>query len=190
MRMWGFCAVLLSVFLLSAQGMADGDRPAESEKPYVMMQKLAPLVGTWSMSRARTMDGGATWETYPPQLMKVAYRQKAMMLEESVVNVTPDGFHMLIFISYDQYENVYRQAAVEDYWGLMDISEGMLVDDKLVMTNTEAKTYYPMENDRLRALKITMELTSPKRVVLLDESYDDGKTWAPSFRITYTKVPE
>lgn len=186
MRYWKH---LLLSLCLSWSAIA-GEVPEESLEPYQMMQKLAPLVGTWEMARERTFDGGKTWEAYPSQLMKVEYRQKKMMLEESVVNVTPDGFHMLIFLSYDQYQNVYRQAAVEDYWGLMDISEGTIVDGNLIMTNTESKTYYPMENDRLRALKVTMELASPKRVVLLDESYDDGATWSPSFRITYTKVPQ
>lgn len=181
--------ILIALLLISSSVSAEVERPKDSQKPYAMMQKLAPLVGTWSMVRERTMDGGKTWETYPATTIQVQYKQKSLMLEEAAVTLENNGFHMSIYISYDQYQQVYRQAAMEDYWGLMDISEGQLDGNTLVFTNTKSRTYYPMEGGRLRALKLRVELKSPSRMIYIDESYDEGNSWSPSFRIQYTLLP-
>jgi len=178
--------LLMGYLLLLPCCWANADQiPDDSKTPYNMMSKLATLAGSWSVERLYTEDAGRSWSPYAKAQVHVKYQSKKLMLEELALE--PDGkfFNMRTFISYDQYQQVFRQAAMEDRWGIMDISEGKIVGDILVFSNTQSKTYYPMEGGRLRALKVRMELKSPQRFVYIDESYDDGKTWAPTFKMHY-----
>ena len=190
MRTMVYILSSISLLVFTISGLAlDAPRPDESAKPWAMMQKLSPLVGSWRMTRERTFDNGKSWTVYPPSTVKLAYNQKGLLLEQQPIGGDEDGFHLAIFTSYDQYQGVYWQAAIEDYWGLMDISEGQLVDGALIYTNTESQTYYPMEKGRLGALRLTVELKSPLRFVRIEESYDGGVSWAKAFRIRYEKLP-
>lgn len=183
--------VLLSS--ISAVGCAQNlKKPIQSEssqKPYEMMQHLTPLIGKWSMSREQTKDNGKTWAAHPKTRIEIKFKQNGLLLEQLAIDGDGADFHMAIYTSYDQYQESYRQAAIEDYWGLMDISEGQIVNGSIVFTNTKSQTYYPMENGRLRALRLTVELKAPTRYIYIDESYDDGVNWNKTFRIHYQKLP-
>jgi len=164
--------------------LANG-RAEESREPYMQMAKLNVLIGTWLVERQKSDNGGKSWTFYSAATVQVKPRMKGLLLEEFVLQAKNSSFNMGTYISYDQYQKVFRQAAVEDYWGLMDISEGKVEGDTLILINTESKTYYPMGEGRLRALKVRVELSSPSRMIFIDESYDEGKSWAPTFQLHY-----
>jgi len=166
----------------------EAEVPLSSAKPLAMMEKLEPLSGIWSLTRKITEDGGQTWQDTTVSKVQIRARQNGMLLEEAAVGEDDSVFHVVVLLSYDQYQFVFRQAAIEDYWGLMDVSEGTIEDDVLVMDNLESKTFYPMDNGRLRALRIRVELTTPSRTSYIDESYDRGHTWAPLFELHYRLI--
>lgn len=178
------CLLVMPLLFVSA-----ADIPSDSQKPHKMMSKLAELAGSWSVERLYSKDAGNSWAPYAKAQVQVKYQNKKLMLEQLALQPEGQFFNMRTFISYDQYQEVFRQVAIEDRWGFMDISQGKIVGDMLVLSNTHSKTYYPMDGGRLRALKVRMQLTSPLRTVFIDESYDDGKTWAPVFKMHYRLLP-
>ncbi|MFC4348325.1 DUF1579 family protein [Kordiimonas lipolytica] len=178
-----FCAILMT-----ATAMAEPpERPAVSEKPYAMMQKLAVLEGRWSMVTEMTEDGGQTWQAFPAAEVDLHLRHKGMILAEIPADTTSPGFHMETYISFDQYRNVYRKAAIDDVWGIMDMYEGAPAGDSIVFTNIKSGTTFPVGDGVWRNFRLTLELRSPVRMLYIDKSDDGGQSWQKAFRITYTK---
>ncbi|UTW54665.1 DUF1579 family protein [Kordiimonas sp. SCSIO 12610] len=163
-------------------------RPAISEKPYTMMQKLNSLAGQWQMETKVSMDGGKTWTSAPKNRVTIQYDHKDMVISEKPVKAANGGFNMLSFITYDQYRDVYRKAAIDDVWGIMDIYEGKIHGDKLVMTNLKSQTLFPLEDGKWRGFRLTLELKSDLRQMTVESTDDNGESWSPNFVITYTKV--
>jgi len=180
--------LLISCLFWSVGGSAAQDRPSVSEKPYQMMQKLAPLAGRWELVVEIKQEDGDGWQAIPPQTVDITYRHKDMLLAEIPSDTSAPGFHMESYIAYDQYRKVFRKAAVDDVWGIMDMYEGTLDGDKLVLTNLKADTSFPIRDGVWRHFRLTLELASPMRTMQIDKSDDGGETWQPAFRSTYTRL--
>ncbi len=133
----------------------------------------------------KSKDGGKTWQPTPPQIVQISPGHKGMMLEEKPMDLSTPGFHMHSFITYDQYRKVYRKAAIDDVWGIMDIYEGNLKDGNLVLTNLKSKTYFPISEKVWRGFRLNIELKSPSRTMLIEKTDDDGKSWQPAFKVEY-----
>ncbi|WP_417460852.1 DUF1579 family protein [Kordiimonas sp.] len=180
-------SLLLSALLVLTIPVTAQDRPKVSEKPYAMMQKLAPLAGEWSMVNEYSPDGGKTWSKAPAAVVSVEFRLKGMLLAEKPDDLDTPGFKLETDLSYDQYRDVYRKAVVDDTWGIMDVYEGTLEGDKLVMTNLKSGTTFPMGNGVERAFRLTIKIATPKRMMTIDASDDGGTTWMPAYKLTYSK---
>lgn len=182
-----FIAFLLSLVLSTSLWAQDGTRPQASEKPYAMMQKLKPLEGHWSMVTEMTQDAGKTWQAFPAEEVDLHLRHKGMILAEIPADITSPGFHMETYISFDQYREVYRKAAIDDVWGIMDMYEGTLEGNSIVFTNLKSGTTFPAGEGKWRNFRLTLELTTPTRRLHIEKSDDAGASWQPAFRVTYTK---
>jgi len=179
-------AFIAMLFATSVQAN-EPSRPAVSEKPYAMMQNLAMLEGHWSMVTEMTEDDGQTWQAFPGAEVDLHLRHKGMILAEVPADTASPGFHMETYISFDQYRNVYRKAAIDDVWGIMDMYEGTPEGDTIVFTNLKSGTTFPVGDNVWRNFRLTLELKSPVRMLHIEKSDDGGKTWQKAFRITYRK---
>lgn len=188
MMSFRFSLIILFAALISLPVHAQGGRPAVSEKPYAMMQKLAMLEGTWSMVTEIKSEADGSWQAVPAQQVTIGYRHKDLMLAEIPANVNTPGFHMESYITYDQYRKVYRKAAVDDVWGVMDLYEGVLEGDTIVFTNLAAGTSFPVAEGVWRHFRLTLELKEGPRKMHIEKSDDGGKTWRPAFRVTYNRI--
>lgn len=180
-------ALLALAFSASAQANAPS-RPAVSEKPYAMMQKLAVLEGRWGMVTEMTEDDGLTWQAFPAAEVDLHLRHKGMILAEIPADTNSPDFHMETYISFDQYRNVFRKAAIDDVWGIMDLYEGTLADDAIVFTNVKSGTTFPVGNGIWRNFRLTLQLRSPVRMLHIEKSDDGGASWQKAFRVTYRKA--
>lgn len=179
--------LLAALALWSSEALAQNEIPAVSKAPHAAMEKLSVLTGDWLMTAEYSADDGQTWSKGEPEHIKLSYRQKNLMLHEVPMNTDRPGFHTEIFIAYDQYRKLYRLIAVDDAWGLPDVYEGKLEDGKLVVTNLKSGTFFPMDENVWRGFRITLELNAAKRMMVVDKTDDNGKSWQPNFRITYVK---
>ena len=71
---------------------------------------------------------------------------------------------------------------------LWDLYEGTLSDNKLVFTNLKSGTFFPVGDNVWRAFRLTMELTAPKRQMVIEKSDDGGQSWQPAFIAQYERV--
>jgi len=179
--------MLMAVTFLSAQDKPS-KRPSVSEVPYKKVQALSVLEGNWEVQTKYSPDGGATWSASPAHQVQVEIMHKGMVLAEQVLQPTNEGFTIMSFLSYDQYRNVYRFAAIDDVWGLMDIYEGTIQNEKLVLTNLKAKTFFPIGDGKWRGFRLILELKDHARKMIIDATDDYGESWKPAFIVDYKKV--
>lgn len=166
---------------------AQEEIPQASKAPYAAMQRLAPLIGRWQIVTEFSPDNGASWQTSEPALVDVSMRQKELMLVETPLDTQLPGFHVETIIGYDQYREVYRLVAVDDTWGLVDLYEGNLEGNKVVVTNLKSGTFFPVGENRWRGFRITVELGSLERTMTVEKTDDNGVSWQPNFKIHYIK---
>lgn len=168
-----------------AQTQAQINVPKVSKIPLAQMAKLHSLKGSWKMTVFSTQDNGESWQESPVQLVEISFQHKGMVLEEKPKTIESTGFHMLSYITYDQYRQVYRKAAIDDVWGIMDMYEGEIADHKLVMTNLNSRTFFPVEGGKWRGFRLTIELKDKLRTIWIDKTDDEGNTWQKAFRAEY-----
>lgn len=180
-----FKSLCIAVTLMATSVNASDQVPQVSQKPTAMMSKLSVLEGNWTAITSMTQDDGKTWQSDQGKLVNVKLHHKNMVLEEKVVVPDVRGFNMLTFITYDQYRQTYRKAAIDDVWGIMDMYEGNITDDKLIFTNLKSATFFPVGPEVWRGFKLTLELKSGEHWMWIDKTDDNGKTWQPAFKVLY-----
>lgn len=183
-----FTALFVSFGLTAVTFQVSHAQGNASELPKAAMDVLANMKGEWSIQARFSPDDGKTWQDSEPNRVSVMPRQKGLMISEIPLEPEKPGFHMESHITYDQYRKVYRMAAIDDYWGIMDVYEGNMIDGQLVLTNLKSGTFFPVAAETWRAFRITLELAAGKRMMIVDKSDDGGKSWQPNFEITYTAL--
>lgn len=161
--------------------------PDVSKTPLQEMQNLSVLDGNWTMTVFVTEDAGRTWTATPRQNVVIDYVHQGFMLEEVPQDLAAPGFHMRTMITYDQYRQVFRKAALDDVWGILDIYAGSISDGQLVLDNLASETFFPVGEDTWRGFRLTMELKPGLRWMFIDKTDDKGKSWQPAFKVEYRK---
>lgn len=179
--------ILSIVWGSTMPAQAQDQVPEVSKAPLAAMERLAPLAGKWITTAKYSADDGKTWQQGQPEETHLTFRQKGMFLHEVPQNIDKPGFHTEMYLGYDQYRKVYRLIAADDTWGLPDIYEGTIENDKLVVTNLKSETFFPIDADTWRGFRLTLDLKSDTRTMIVDKTDDMGKSWQPNFRITYVK---
>lgn len=175
----------LIVLFFGIAGMTVAQSP--SDIPKTQMKTLAPLLGIYETVTEFSPDGGTTWQAGPAKKIEISLRQKGLMMAEVPLDTSGPGFHMENYLTFDQYRKVYRKAAIDDTWGVMDIYEGSFKDGQLTLTNLKSRTTFPTETGE-RFFKLMIEVKSGPRWMYIHASEDGGKSWQPSFRVSYTPV--
>lgn len=161
---------LATLLLLVASNAARAESDA--------MRALAFLDGTWSATYFTYADDGSKTEVGRNESV---YRRSlnGQLIEEShTVLGTGPAFPMRSFYSWDGGKGVYRLAAVDENGGMMDIYEGTLADNTLVMDNLAHGTFYALEDGRVMAFRLNWTFVSDDEVDLCVEmSLDRGETW-------------
>ncbi len=180
--------ILLGTALLSIASAQDDAIPDVSRAPLQAMQRLSSLAGVWEMTVFTTADDGVTWTPAPAQVIDLRYAHKGFLLEEIPAALDGPGFHMRSYVTYDQYRKVYRKAALDDVWGILDLYEGNFEDGRLVLTNLESGTFFPVADGKWRGFRLTLELKEDKRWTWIDKTDDKGASWQPAFKLRYKKI--
>ena len=178
--------VLSLLALLPVLAFSQEDQvPTESVVPLEKMAALDVLAGRWTMTVYVTEDDGDSWTPTPAQTVEILFRHKGFLLEEIPSNLDSPGFHMHTFLTYDQYREVYRKAALDDIWGILDLYEGNVEDGWLILDNLKSETFFPVGDDRWRGFRLRMELRPERRWMWIDKTDDRGQSWQPAFKAEY-----
>lgn len=152
------------------------------------MQRLKVLEGDYSLVVHSSSDDGKSWQAGAAQKVSLRLRHNDLLLEELPVELAERGFHMNTYLTFDQYRSVFRKAAIDDVWGVMDIYQGNIVDDTLVLTNLESGTLFPVGDDSWRGFRLSVPLIAGERTMLIEKTDDLGQSWQPAFKSVYTPI--
>jgi len=179
--------LVLCILVCSHTYARETDPGADARR---QMDRLKLLEGAYSLVVHSSNDEGRTWQTGPTQTVQIKLRHNGLLLEEMPLEHADEGFHMNTYLTFDQYRSVFRKAAIDDVWGVMDIYQGEIVDDKLLLTNLESGTLFPIGADIWRGFRLTVPLIAGERTVLIEKTDDLGKSWEPAFRSVYTPITD
>lgn len=183
---------LLIISILSIMGplsvSAQNEVPEVSKAPHAAMQKLASWEGKWSSTMRYSADDGATWQVLAPEEHVFAFREKGLVMTDIPAPKEDGSFQAATYFSYDQYRQEYRIAVMDDTWGVMDIYEGNIEDNKLVLTNLKSGTTFPIGDGVWRGFKLMIDLDGEgDRMFIIHKTDDGGKSWQPNFEVTYSR---
>jgi hypothetical protein len=153
----------------------------DNEKiPIEYIAKLDNILGYWQTNHYEYASDN-TWTLIATSTTEFTKVLKGKLIVEKVKNMHPaNGFIVETYISYDQYRNLYRLAAIDDIYGLMDIYEGKLENKTLQVTNLRAGTYFPSgENGKMHFRLSFTETTKNNREFLVERSDNEGTSWIP-----------
>ncbi|MCC3859741.1 DUF1579 family protein [Pseudemcibacter aquimaris] len=171
-----FFAFLLS--LLTSFSFAQNN---DVEKvPLEKMAMLSSILGEWDTVQYLWQDD--EWKQIATSDVTYHSKLKGKLITEEISNLVPDNIFIVeTFITYDQYRNLYRLAAVDDTYGLMDIYEGDFIsENELQLTNLRAGTNFPSQNDGEMYFRLTFtEIDKNTREFLVEKSSDEGANWEP-----------
>lgn len=186
----GVLALILALAVSSMPSLAQQPTQAEIRKvPLEAMQRLNNLTGKWTSTMSISYDKGKTWQRSKPNQVLVKSRLNGMMLEQSPITKSHNGWDILVNVAYDQYRNTYRYIVSDDVWGMMDIYEGNIDDNgKLIVTNLKSGTFFPYNETTLLAFRISVELDPCKRRMDIDFSADKGENWTPYIVYEYENI--
>lgn len=188
-----FIVIILSLLLFCAfaSTSAHALQKEPSLVPKQAMQKIKVIEGKWLSTMYMSQDKGKTWAKYPSQKVMVKSQLNDLLIEQKNLEPSHNGWNMMHSVTYDQYRKIYRQTVVDDTWGLMDIYEGDIdKDGVLVISNVDSKTFFPGRDKTWLAFRIKIELTNCVRTSHIDVSLDQGKVWIPYIKYEYEKLNE
>lgn len=148
--------------------------------PLEKMAMLDSIIGNWHTVQYAYENN--TWKQIATSKAIYSKKLKGKMIAEEIHDLEPDNvFIVETFISYDQYRNLYRIAAIDDTFGLMDIYEGDFISpDKFQVTNLRAGTNFPTEDGGEMYFRLTFtEIDNDTREFLVERSIDNGMSWSP-----------
>ncbi len=176
-------------FLLGATLLATSSMAQDTDAVSSPIASLHDLVGTWEVvASAPNADG--IWQDGPTTTSEVARLLEGQLVQEIVTIALPSvAFTLVVAYSYDRFRDVYRVTATDQAGGLMDVYEGRYENDRLVLTNLRARTFYRFDDGREMAFRLVKYFDGPDRFLIeASMSFDEGSTWQPHSRVQYTRI--
>lgn len=159
------------------------------DAPAPEVQRLAALAGEWDLHLTQFRPAKGVYEPVPTGPCRVD-----VLLEGRFVRMTielrtgPRPIRNDFFWSFDQFQHTYRLAVLDDYFGLLDSHEGAGDGTSITVNNLKAHTVFPTPRGDLLA-EFQLRITGPDGFSLAQRATaDEGKTWAPVYRATATRV--
>lgn len=157
--------------------------------PLEKMAKFEMLLGSWQTDNYVFKDG--EWAQFATSTTTFSKKLKGKLITEEISDLKPNNsFIVETLISFDQYRDIYRLAAIDDTYGLMDIYEGDFIKDGVIQfTNFRAGTNFPTEDGGDMYFRLTFsEIDKNTREFLVENTVDKGATWSPMNKNILKKI--
>jgi len=155
------------------------------------MARLDGLVGRWAATTSTPTQEGR--KTGAASTITVRRRMDGAFLESDSIIRTPSFDMRLVSIfSYDQFRQVYRVAAMDGDFGLMDIYEGRIEERGgeavLVVDNFRSDTSFPTRSGGHLHFRLAYTLGQERRSLLVEMTTDRGATWREFSRTDFERT--
>ncbi len=164
------------------------DIPESAKTPAEAMGKLSGMLGEWILTSEVMTEEGEWAPTATDRVSVTASLNNLLFTEHHKERMNGEGFVVETDFTFDQIRSVYRAAVVDDTWGLMDIYEGELEGETLVLTNMRAGTDFELQDGRRMNFRLTIPVAGDERIAMVDQSVDSGETWRAFYRLTYKRA--
>ena len=190
----GMLALMSCVLLTApvfAQDTAGEKRNALSrEDAAAAVSKLRMMVGSWDFELEISHDTGRSWRVIPPTVATVSSIMDDKIIHEEFsgefdsTRVTSNRANF----AFDRLNKVYRVCIADDDEGFLDVYQGNIVDNTLVVEDVTSGTLWPAADGRNYGFQIAWGLEpGDVRSYGVKITVDDGATWYSYIRGTYTR---
>ncbi len=152
------------------------------------MERLRRLAGRFSVRVESFMPEAPPLETKAVSEIRSDFHDAS--LTEDVAFVVLPGFHLRVrrSFSYDRFREIFRVAYFDNSTSHLDILEGVIEGDRLVVSNVATDTGWKYFDQPRYARQSFYEMTEDGFKLDVELSADGGKTWALERRLTYTRI--
>lgn len=183
-------SITLTLIVSALTGFSYSHAQQDVEKiPLEKMAKFETLLGNWQTKNYEYQDN--EWKQIATSTATFSKKLKGKMITEEISNLEPNtSFIVETLISFDQYRDIYRLAAIDDTYGLMDIYEGDFIEDGVIQfTNFRSGTNFPTGDGGEMYFRLTLsEINNDTRELLVENTIDHGKTWTPMNKNIFKKI--
>jgi hypothetical protein len=183
-NIWAVCGIFLSV--ISQVGFASDE--GEATAP-TALEILEGHEGQWTVSGRRLDPDG--WTDITPQMAEIesVYGGRAYV-ETTQIDFGGSQSGLQTTLTWDGFRDVYRIAALDEGFGLLDVYEGRLdTDGRLVATNLRSDTYFEFGEDTRLHFQLRWSFISDDRFMFdVLMTADGGASWTPYFELEYRRV--
>lgn len=182
----GGLLVIVSMVLVSlAMEVAAGDSDPGIEAQQGM-DRLASLAGEWQVT-GTMLDLEGTAVKIRSEAKIERSLDGASLEERSSYLLPPHAVEFFCIRSWDSFRSRYRMACIDSLSGLLDIYDGVFVDDRLVMTNLSTGTYAETDGTRMYGRQTVEEISNDSFLVTWEFSLDSGSTWQRYGQLQYRR---
>jgi len=156
--------------------------------PATQIEKISALTGIWKLKTEIFNPESQKWREVGQGIVSYEIIMNGMGLREMPIrHVSGDALAVETTFSYDQYRQTYRLSVLDDTWGIMDIYEGEIEDNKLIATNIGKGTHFPTQDGGQMEFRLDIELNGDTRVTEINLTTNSGETWRQFYRLTYDR---
>lgn len=156
--------------------------------PTTQIEKISALVGKWKLKTEIFNPENQEWREVGQDIVSYDIIMNGLGLREMPIkHISGDALGVETTFSYDQYRQTFRLSVLDDAWGIMDIYEGAIEDNKLIATNIGKGTHFPTQDGGVMEFRLNIALDGNTRVTEINLTTNSGETWRQFYRLTYDR---
>ncbi len=148
------------------------------------MGELQTLAGAWKVKMESRQQPNGPFEEAEVEA-QVTPRLRGAMLEISYTS--PDSRQVISQLSYDRFADAYRLVSIDDTTTYMDVQEGTLADEKLMLSNSETNTQFETFGFTIKERTTFSGISADGFNVEVENSMDGGESWFVSNKMAFSR---
>lgn len=156
---------------------------AASQPANTGIDQLSYLIGKWR-AVTKNMTKSGVWKEANTDTVAFKFIKK----EKYILAEIGGQYDYELIFSYDQFQQKFRMSSIDQVSGLLDIYEGAMKDEKLVIDNIIKDTYYTIGDKRFYNRLSLSRGTDKSAKMLIEASNTGGKEWQEISMVEFFKL--
>jgi hypothetical protein len=181
---------LLGISVLLLFGTTAAVNAQTTRDPIRVDRLAAKMVGSWHVLAADVDQAGTIHEASEESMATIVPLFEGVALQEDVkIRAPGSGHDLLVTYSWEPTINKYRVAILDRAYGILDIYEGDLEGNTLLVDNLATATRFETASGARMAFRLRWEFLSESSFrQTIELTRDEGANWAPFMRNSYRRA--
>jgi hypothetical protein len=153
--------------------------------PPAEMVRLQPLIGEWRV--ALSTSSGKSITGARPFTISQELGGTTVVMRGAYPGGSGPEISILVLLCYDRFNHRYRMAVADDYSAQLDIYEGTLEENRLVLDNLRANTFIPDEAGKPQHVQAQFTLEKDHFTIATRGTVDGGRTWSAPTTLKFVR---